>query len=71
MCVYVVIYEALCFNMAQGRMNEAPNGMCVYVSVCCVCVCTFGCVSLSLILTTTFFSYLQTTSKFGGVYGLS
>ena len=22
---YIVIYEALCFHVAQGRMNEAPN----------------------------------------------
>ena len=22
---YIVIYEALCFNVAQGRMNGAPN----------------------------------------------
>ena len=21
----IVIYEALCFNVAQGRMNGAPN----------------------------------------------
>ena len=23
--MYVVIYEAFCFYVAQGRMNEAPN----------------------------------------------
>ena len=24
-CIYVVIYEALCFDVAQGRKNRAPN----------------------------------------------
>ena len=24
-CMYVVIYEALCFDVAQGQMNGAPN----------------------------------------------
>ena len=23
--IYVVIYKALCFDVAQGRMNGAPN----------------------------------------------
>ena len=23
--IYIVIYKALCFDVAQGRMNGAPN----------------------------------------------
>ena len=25
-CVFIVIYKAFCLDVAQGRMNGAPNG---------------------------------------------
>ena len=37
--IFVVIYEALCFDVAQGRMNGAPNKtrthLCRFASLAC------------------------------------
>ena len=39
MYVYIVIYKALCFDVAQGRKNGAPNETrthsCTFASLAC------------------------------------